>query len=124
MTVAQFGTELEDYFGGVYTPAQMREVKRWAQKRSDASRRLVYEWIVATEDTRYKTPPTVATLNKALSTVFDGYPELRGESYNKQIATDATQITDDAGWTEEELEANLAKLREIVGTTADARRMD
>lgn len=119
----RFGRNLEDYWGGPYTPTQMREVKRWAERYSERLLNTVYRFLVATEETRYKQPPTVAVLNKALHEVLEAYPELRGESYNKQVAAARTQIAEDAGWTQDEIEANLRRLNEMVGNTADARRM-
>lgn len=122
MTVIEFGQHLEGYFGGKYTPLQMREVKRWAERRSPRERHLVYRYCVANETTQYKTPPDIKALNRNLAQVYEAYPELTAESYDRQIASDARQITDDAGWTEEEMQAALDEFRRITRETAEARR--
>jgi len=113
MTIVEFGKHLEGYFGGNYTAIQMQEVKRWAEKREERVLDLVYRYCVINETTQYKVPPDVKALNRNLYEVFEAYPELRFESHNRQIAADAKYITDDAGFTEEELEENLARLNDI-----------
>jgi len=114
MTVAEFGAKLEGYFGGTYTAVQMGEVKRWAENRTPRELELVYRYCVVNETAQYKTPPDIKALNRNLGEVFDAYPELRAGSHNQQIAAERRMLTDDAGWTDEEMDAALDKLHTIV----------
>lgn len=123
MTVAQFGTELEGYFGGKYTPVQLREVKRWAQRRTPRTLELVYRYCVLNETTQYKIPPDIKALNHNLAEVFEAYPELTQGSYNQQIEADRKLLSDDHGFTEEELAENIERLNKVVSDAASARRL-
>ena len=121
--VAQFGKRMEEYFG-TYTREQTRQIVRWAERYSERTLGIVYQWCVASCPSEYGKPPSVATLNKTIAEVYDSYPELRGDSYNAQLAADAKLLADDAGWTDAELDAALEGFRTIAGRAADARRFD
>jgi hypothetical protein len=114
-TAEEFGKRLEDYFGGKkYTRQQKHEIKRWAERRSPRTRYLVYRLVVEKE----RFLPLVATLNELLVEAEDGYPELD----RARAPSGAKQITDDAGWTDEDMERALEQFRTIAGRAAEARR--
>ena len=94
MTTAEFIHSLQDYYGGRYTPTQIKEVAAWSDKRSDRSRYLVYKYCVATGETQYKTPPDIRTLNVMLAEVMEAYPELRADSYNRQVTLDSKLLSE------------------------------
>lgn len=119
MTAEEFGIELEQYFGTKVNAVQRREVKRWAERRSPRALGRVFRSVVGRE-TFF---PRIATLNVHALEVDEGYPELHAHSYNAQLKADQRALTDDAGWTEQEMEANLARLREICGGAAASRRL-
>ena len=114
-TAEAFGQQLEEYFGKRYTLVQVREIKRWAAKRSPRVRYLIYRSLVETE----KFLPLIATMNAHLLTVYEGHPEL-----DAARADDARQITDDAGWTDEEMDKALSRFRSLAGRLASEKRMD
>ena len=116
MTPVQFATQLQEYFGKTYNDAQASRLRTWCAKRGPEMLALIFMRV--TESARFL--PLLADLNKAQIEVYEGYPELRLDSWNR--TTDAKQITDSAGFTEEEREKNLAKLRETVGLAARQRR--
>lgn len=122
MTVAEFGAKLEGYFNGPYTPVQKAEVKRWAQKHSRRVLELVYHYCATSGETHWN-PPGIKRLNAAVHEVYEAYPELRAGSYNRQIAEERKMLTDDAGWTDEAMDAALERLRGIVSGAAQGCRM-
>lgn len=117
---ARFCERLEDYFEKPYTEEQAKQLKRWAMRHSERVLKLVLQSVIAEE----KFKPLIATLRAHVERVYEGYPELDPWSHNRQQSMAAKQITDDAGFTEEELDRNFARLREIVGMTADAKRFE
>lgn len=75
-TPAEFGSQLEGYFGGKYTAVQLEEVARWAKKHDSRTLAIVYRYCTLNEDTQFGKPPTIKALNKNLQEVIDAYPEL------------------------------------------------
>lgn len=123
MSPREFVTAVQDYFGGRYTTAQADAVSDWLIGRSPQVLALVYQTLLRRETARYKTPPALRELNAALHEVMEAYPEHRPESIAAQADEDRLAITDDAGWTEEELEENLQRFRTIAGRVAQGKNV-
>jgi len=92
----EFAEILQDYFGGRYTQAQLREVARWSKRFDAKTLALVYRYCTLNEETAYGKPPTIKRLNENLSEVLEAYPEVRIGSHNRQI-TDNSRLIEDAG---------------------------
>lgn len=119
LTPEEFGLRLESYFGRRYNQEQRTQIKRWSERHCGRTLLLVYQSVVAEDEF----PPLVRRLKAHAEGVYEGFPELDPDSYNRQMAEAGRQITDDAGWTDEDRERALAQLREIVSGAAAARRL-
>lgn len=115
-TPEEFGIRLEGYFARKYTPVQQHELKRWAERRSPRMRYRVYRMVVERE----RFLPLVATLNRYCADIAEGYPELDRTRAPEGVA----QLTDDAGFTDDEMELALAELRSVVEPLARAKRFE
>jgi hypothetical protein len=115
---AQFLAKLQGYFGVSYTDVQAKEVERWAERRGERTLDLVYRYVVANEYTQYKAIPTIRRLNDVAEEVYEGYPELRADSYNRQMKV--KEIEEDAGFRREDGIAILHDLLATLGEPADA----
>jgi hypothetical protein len=118
VTPQKFCESLEGYFARRYTGEQRTEIARWTKSRSARVLQIVYRHVVAEETFL----PLVATLNRALEYAFDAYPELEPFSAAAQAEQDRKAITDDAGWTQDDIDRALAELRAVVEPVANAHR--
>ena len=85
MTAQDFVVRIQGYFNGVYTAVQLEEVINWAQRQRPIILSAVYKYSVQTQDTDYKTPPTVKKLRQLSVEVQDRYPSLRPKCELRQI---------------------------------------
>ena len=85
MIVQDFITRIQGYFNGSYTAVQLEEVTAWAQRQRPVILSAVYKYAVQTQDTDYKTPPTVKKLRQLSAEVQDRYPSLRPKCELRQI---------------------------------------
>jgi len=108
----EFAALLQDYFGGKYTQAQLREVARWSKRFDAKTLALVYRYCTLNEETAYGKPPTIKRLNGNLSEVLEAYPEIRVGSHNRQITDNSRLIEDASGDAGEFLQAILTAIAE------------
>lgn len=107
-----FIAQAQDYFGAKYTKTQLSFVSQWAEQRTPRQLDLIFRYLVANDTTQFKALPSVARMREVWREVYEAYPELRIESYNQQRVAASRQVTDDAGWTDEEAEEAFRKLKE------------
>jgi hypothetical protein len=97
-----------------YTQAQRNELVRRFQWISSAYARVLYEAVVTVHPMSLRSLPDIAVISEAMKGLD------RPEVY--EPPTNAMQITDEAGWTDEEREKAIEKFRTISGRVAAKRR--
>lgn len=98
-----------------YTKVQWNEMARKYGWIRDGYASVLYDEVVTRHPMSLRSLPDMAVISEAMRSLD------RPEIYNEPATV--PQLTDDAGFTDEELEENFARLREIVGLAASARRM-
>lgn len=106
-SVDQFIARLQDYFGERYTITQRDEVRFWADKLGIRTLDLVYRYCVFNLPKHYS-PPGVKDLNDQLREIESAYPELQGDSWNRQIKHNGKLIDSGAFLDAEQLLSALA----------------
>lgn len=97
-----------------YTKVQWNEMVRKYGWISEGYARVLYEEIVTQHPMSLRSLPDMAVMTEAMRGL--DRPEVYSEPYPVPL------LTDDAGWTEEELEQALEQFRTIAGRVATARK--
>ncbi|MFW5836239.1 MAG: hypothetical protein ACOCVK_02405 [bacterium] len=99
-----------------YTQPQRNELVKRFRWVSGAYARVLYEAVVTVHPMSLRSLPDMAVIAQAMKGLD------RPEVYEQP--TNARQITDDAGWTDEDREAALEQFRTIAGRLTDAKRFE
>ena len=115
MKAAEFLKRVQEYYGKQYNAVQLESLRGWFSRKDDRLVAPLYVEVVRQYDGRFRLP-LVRDLNELWTEVLDTRPGLESSG--------AKQITDDAGWTDAEMDEALEKFRSIAGRVAEKRRFE
>jgi len=109
MTADIFIKRTQEYYNKKYNLVQLESLKGWFGRKTERSIEAVYTTMVEEFDGRFQLP-LVKDLNVMFTETIEAHPALQ----NTAPAMSDRQITDDAGWTEEELEEARQRFFDIA----------
>jgi len=100
----------------VYNQAQRRALHDELDGFTRDYLRVVYDEVLVTHESKWRSLPDVALLRKVMARLD------APETYRRQ--TPHLHLTDDAGWTDEEMDRALQKFREAAGRLATTKNIN
>ena len=114
MTNRQFLKRLEEMYNKQYNSTQAAVIVQWCAKKAPRTLSLLFNELVRYYDGRFQLP-LIRDMEIALTDIVD--------SAQLQLPSGAKQITDDAGWTDEEMGEALDKFKSIAGRVAAEKKV-
>lgn len=85
--------QIESYYRDKYPPSMRVKIVKILPDRREALSAL-FQTVIYSVSAQYRTVPDVLAIDKAWVETLEAYPELRSDSYNRQISQDRKQITE------------------------------